>query len=269
MLNTRILIKNNIVFLIASLMILSACSEFQKLLKSSDYDLKYEKALEYYAEEDYYRSISLLEELVSLYRGTKKAENIAYHYAYCHYHQRDYILAGYHFKKFAETFPNSEYAEECEYMSAYCFYLNSPKYSLDQENTIRAIDAFQLFINKYPNSERKDLANDLIDKLRLKLETKSYHNAKLYFDLEYYNSAIVALQNSLKEFPDTKYREELMFLILKSQYLYAENSVRAKQKERYEKAVDYYYALIDEFPEGNYLKDAEQIYDKTVNYLNQ
>jgi len=268
-LNTRLLMNYRIILFVFSIIVLSSCSEFQKLLKSTDYDLKYEKALEYYAEEDYYRSLSLLEELVSLYRGTKKAETIAYHYAYCHYHQRDYILAGYHFKNFAQTYPNSEFTEECEFLSAYCFYLNSPKYSLDQTNTLRAIEAFQLFINKYPNSERKNEANDLIEKLRAKLEMKSFENAKLYHDLEYYNSAIVALQNSLKEFPDTEYREELLYLILKSQFLYAENSIESKQKERYEKAMDYYYALIDAFPNGKFLKDAEQIYDKTVKYLNQ
>jgi outer membrane protein assembly factor BamD len=261
--------NSRIIFLALIILFLGSCSDFQKLLKSSDYDLKYEKALEYYAEEDYYRSLSLLEELVSLYRGTKKAEKIAYHYAYCHYHQRDYILAGYHFKNFSQTYPNSEFAEEAEFMSAYCFYLNSPKYTLDQTNTLRAIDAFQLFINKYPNSERKSEANELIEKLRAKLEIKSFENAKLYFDLEYYNAAIVSLQNSLKEFPDTEFREDLLYYILESQFLYAENSVSRKQKERYEKTVTFYYTLIDEYPNGKFIKDAEQIYDETVKHLNK
>jgi outer membrane protein assembly factor BamD len=256
-------------FILITVAIFSSCSEFQKVLKSSDYDLKYEKALEYYAEEDYYRSLSLFEELISLYRGTKKSENIAYHYSYCHYHQRDYILAGYHFKNFAQTFPNSDNAEECEYMSAYCHYLVSPKESLDQTSSYKAIEALQLFLNKYPNSERKDEANELVDKLRSKLETKSYNNSKIYFDLGYYNSAIVALQNSLKEFPDTKYREELLFLIFKSQYLYADGSVEIKKDDRFEKALDHYYTYIDAYPDGEFAKEAEQIYDRTVKYLNQ
>ena len=202
-----------------------SCSKYQKLLKSSDYNLKYEKAIEYFEDEDYYRSLSLLEEILSVYRGTSKAEKISYYYAYCHYHQKEYILAGYHFQNFATTFPNSEYTEECEFQSAYCYFLNSYKPSLDQSITYKAIETFQLFINKYPDSERINKSNELIDKLRYKLETKSFNNAKLYLNLGDYKAATISLKSSLIEFPDTPYREELLYLILKSEFLFASSAL--------------------------------------------
>ncbi|NOZ47666.1 MAG: outer membrane protein assembly factor BamD [Chlorobi bacterium] len=255
------------IFLGLSIIVITSCSEYQKLLKSSDFDAKYDKAIEYYENNDYYRAQSLLEELLTVYKGTEKAEQAYYYYAYCYYYMDDYLLAGYHFKIFAQTYPNSKYAEECSFLSAYCHYLNSPNYSLDQADTYKAIDAMQLFINKYPESKRIDTCNILIDKLRFKLETKSYNNAKLYFKLGDYKAAITTIKVSLNDFPDSEYREELMFLLLKSNFLLAENSIRNKQAERYQSTLNEYYAFIDEFPDNENIKEAEKIYEQSINNL--
>ncbi len=257
-------ILRNITIIIFSILIITACSEYQKILKSTDYKLKYEKANEYYNKEDYYRAQALFEELLSVYKGTDKAENIYYYYSNCYYNQRDYILAGYHFKNFVSTYANSEHAEECFYLSAYCYYLESSEPDLDQTNTHKAIDALQLFINKYPNSPKLAEANELIDKLQFKLETKSFSNAKLYFNFGEYKSAVIALKNSLKDFPDTQYREELLFLILKSNFLLAENSIDAKKNERYQATINEYYNLIDEYPNSKNIKEAEKIYNISI-----
>ena len=251
----------------ATIFIISACSEYQKILKSSDFEAKYNKAVEYYSEEDYYRAQTLLEELLTIYKGTKKAEEVYYYYAYCYYFLDDYILAGYHFGVFAQTYPNSKYAEECNFLSAYCHYLNSPNYSLDQTNTYKAIEFLQLFINKYPDSERKDTCNYLIDKLRYKLEVKSYNNSKLYYVLSNYKAAITTIKTSLNDFPDSEFREELMYLLLRSNFLLAENSITSKQAERYQSTINEYYALIDEYPNNENVKEAEKIYEQSVKKL--
>lgn len=252
------------VLILLSIIGLISCGRYQKLLKSSDFDLKYSKAIEYYDDEDYYRAVTLFEELIPIYKGTIKGEEVSYYYTQCHYKQGDYILAGYHFNSFSKTYPNSQYREEADYLSAYCHYLNSPNPSLDQSYTRKAIDALQLFINKYPESERVGECNELIDKLRYKLEIKSFDNAKLYFDIGDYKAANVSLRNSLKEFPDTDYREDLLFLILKSHYSLAENSILSKQKERYEETISEYYSLIDEMPNSKYLAEAERIYENSL-----
>ncbi|MFH2141999.1 MAG: outer membrane protein assembly factor BamD [Bacteroidota bacterium] len=251
------------ILLISSLVMIFGCSEYQKLLKSSDFELKYTKAVEYYQNEDYFRALSLFEELLTMYKGTTKAEEIYYFYSYCHYNQGDHILAGYHFANFSKTYPNSKHKEECMYMSAYCLFLNSPEPSLDQSYTYKAIDELQLFINRFPKSERVAQCNDLIGNLRTKLEIKSFNNAKLYFDIRDYKAAIVSLKNSLKEFPDTRFREESLFLILRSSYILAENSIEKKKLDRYQQTLTEYYALIDEYPQSSYLKRAEDIYDSS------
>ncbi len=256
-----------IIFSILTSLILSSCSEYQKVLKSSDYNYKYTKAVEYYEEEDYYRAQSLFDELVTIFKGSDKAEDILYYYADCHYQQKDYILGAYYFENFAKTFPYSEKTEKAAYTAAYCYFLNSPKYNLDQTDTYKAINAMQLFINKYPTSSFVAEANNIIEKLRAKLEIKSYENAKLYVKLEDYQAASIALKNSIKEFPDSKYREEILYLIVKSNFMLAEMSIEEKQGERYQNTVSEYYSFLDEFPESEYLKEIEKMYTKSVNQI--
>ncbi|MDD5694598.1 MAG: outer membrane protein assembly factor BamD, partial [Bacteroidales bacterium] len=147
-------------------LIISSCSNYQQLMKSSDYGEKYEMAVVYYNQGDYYRALELFETVLPFYRGSEKAEDLNYYYAYCHYHQRDYELASHYFKRFAKNFPTSKYAEECQFMSARCKYKLSPTYSLDQTNTLDAINELQLFIDLYPKSERIPECNELIDQLR-------------------------------------------------------------------------------------------------------
>jgi outer membrane protein assembly factor BamD len=257
--------RNHIILLVFTvLVVFSGCSGYEKLLKSSDYRLKFTKAMEYYEDEEYVRAGTLFDQISSVYRGTTKADTVFYYQAKSYFNQRDYILSGHHFKNLAFNFPNSVYAEESDYMVAYCHYKLSPKPSLDQQNSVQAVNYFNLFMIKYPTSERKAEAKTIIDEMRNKLVQKSYLSAKLYYNLEDYRASIIALQNSLNEFPNTEHREELMFLLLRSHFLLAENSIVTRQVERYQDSVDEYYSFVGEFPESNYRQQADRIYDEAL-----
>jgi outer membrane protein assembly factor BamD len=251
---------HTIVLLIALVTGLSSCNDFKKLQKSTDLNKKYEAAVKYYEKGDNLKAQILLEELMPLYRGQGRAEEILFYYAYATFGMGDYTLAQFHFKNFVRTYPNSLKSEECSYMNAYCYYLNSPKFSLDQGDTYKAIQEFQLFINEYPNSARVEEANQKIDELREKLENKSFETAKLYYKMEDYKSAIVALNNTLKDFSNSKHKEEIWYLLVRSQYLLAVNSIDAKKEERIDTAIDTYQKFITMYPQSQYLKDAEIVY---------
>lgn len=238
-----------------------SCGSYSKLLKSNNLDAKYNAAVMYYDRRDYQRAVALFEELIPYVRGTKKAEKVYYYYCYCSYYIEDYITAAADFDNFTTTFPNSEFAEECAYMHAYCYYLDSPIYSLDQENTIKAINQFQLFINKHPQSKRIEKCNNIIDELRFKLETKDFQNAKLYYDLRDYRAAAVAFKNVIYDYPATHYKEESMFLILKSNYLLALNSTERRKHDRYTQAISSYGEFKDNFISSRYIKEANEILD--------
>src|ERR1700710_2443968 len=212
------------ILLVLTIVFAGCKSSYEKLRASNDLNKKYQAGKKYYYKKDYTRALELFDDLIQKYRGLGEAEELNYLYAYTNYKLKDYTSARYHFKVFADNYPNSTRTEECRFMSAYCYYLDSPNFSLDQENTQKAIDAMQLFINLYPKSERVAEASKLIQNLRDKLEEKAYANAKLYLVIGDYQSAVIAFGNTLRDYPDTKYAEELEYLTVKAQYLYAKNS---------------------------------------------
>ncbi len=239
-------------------MVAAGCkSKFEKLRASNDVAKKNQEGNRLYNKGDYAKALILFEDLMQRYKGQDAAQDLHFTYANTHYKLRDYTTARYQFKTFAETYPSSPKAEEARYMAAYCYYLESPSFSLDQENTMKAIEALQLFINLYPKSERVTEASKLIQDLRNKLEEKSYANAKLYIDIGDYQSAVIAFKNSLRDFPDTKYAEEMEFLAIKAQNLYAKNSFEYKQEERYNEALALYTEFAEKYPGSKYMKEAE------------
>lgn len=249
--------------------VLGGCSEYQKLLKSTDSPGKYKKAVEYYNAEEYVKAATLFEGLVTVYRGTSKAETIGYYIAYCEYGSGNYLGAGYYFRNFLKSYPDSPYSEECLYMSAYCYYLESPKPRLDQTATNDAISAFQLYINRYPNSTRIPKCNDYIDELQDKLVLKSFLSARNYYDRSHFPAAIIALQNALKDYPGSSHREDLMYMLLESKYVLADKSVPEKQRERYNLAKEEYFSFVDEFPESKHKKSAEKMIESIESYLSK
>lgn len=254
--------------LILLTVILSSCGSYNKIVKSTDYEYKYKKAIEYYEDGEYVRSGTLLKELVSIYRGTNRADKVYYYYAKSMIGQKDYLMAGHFFKSLIKEYPMSDFAEESYFMDGYCSYLMSPKARLDQNVTTEAIDALQLYVNLYPFNDRVDEANRLIDELNDKLVYKAYLSAKLYYDFENYKASVIALTNCLNKFPDSKYREELKFMLLESKYMLAIGSVYDKKQERLSSALDEYFAFVDEFPESKHIKDAEKYHKVTSQLLN-
>jgi len=261
-----------LLFFVAIVLLASSCSEYQKILKSTDYDLKYKKSLEYFEEGDYMRASTLLEDLISVYMGTSRAEKAHYKYARSLYEMQDYFSAVHHYREFVDKYPNSEHIEEAQFMIGACYYELSPKARLDQSDTYNAIEALELFNSLFPESDRVSRANEMLDELEEKLVYKSYLNAKLYYNLgtymgNNYRSAVITARNSLDEFPDTEYREELSFLILDSLYIQAMNSVEKKEEERLRATLDEYYAFINEFPKSSYMKEANNIFEDVKSML--
>jgi len=250
-------------------LIFASCSEYSKVLKSTDVEYKYKRAVEYYEEEDYSKALSLFDELGTLFRGSDRSQEIHYYIANSHFALEDYYFAAYYYKNFTKTYPRSARAEEALFKSAFCSYLNSPVSNLDQSDTEIAIEEFQLFLNRYPESQLKDTTNAMIDELRLKLEDKAFNNSKLYYLTEDYKSATVALQNMLVDFPDSPHREEIEFLVVKSSYLLAVNSISSKKEKRLNDTIEHYHKFVDNFQNSEYIKKAESFYSEALRELDK
>lgn len=239
---------------------ISACSEYNKVLKSSDIDYKYTKSVEYLEEGKCFQALPIFEELIGLTRGSQRAEKVYYYHAKAHYCANDFYMANYYFNNFVKNYSFSPYAEESQFLAAKCSYNLSPNFSLDQTETKLALNELQLFMDRYPSSTLRDSCTTMINTLSKKLETKSYEIAKLYSKTEQYKSATLALQNALKDFPNSPYREEMMFLVVQSSYQYADRSIDEKKSERFSEAIDHYFNFVTYFPQSAFLKTAESLY---------
>lgn len=252
------------VALIGLLLFSTGCSNFQKLLKSNKVDEKYTAAISYYEKEDYYRANQLLEQVLPLITGSEQSEKAKFIFADTYFKQGDYLLSAFHFKSFYETYPRSPLAEEAMFLYAKSNYNSSPGYEQDQTTTLAAIEALQEYLLRYPTSARTEEANKLVEDLFKKLDRKAFDNAKLYYNIRYYRSAVVAFQNFLKENPASPYSEEAAYLRVDAQYMFAQESVPGKQQERYDQVIDFYQAFVDQYPDSKFKRNAEQVYEKAL-----
>lgn len=254
--------KNRIAIIFLASLIMVGCSRFSIIQKSENLDLKYKAALKYYEKKQYYKAGVLFEELMPLLKGQAEAEKANFYYAYSQYYQGNLVLSSYYFKKFNETYPRSDLGEEALYMYSISLYDDSPDFELDQTNTITAIESFQQYLERYPKSKHLEDCNRLIDELTYKLETKAFAQAKQFFRMREYKAAVTSFDNVAKDFPSSKYVEECLLYKFQAQFYYGNISIESKRKERYELASEYYYSLIDKFPNSKFIKIAEKDFEE-------
>ena len=223
---------------VAILGMFSCRSEFERVRTSGDAEKIYEEGNKLFELGDYRKAIILYEMVIPAYRGKREAEELAYRFADAHFKSRRYILSSHYFKTFADTYTNSPKRQDALYNSAFSYYRISPKFKLEQSNTIKAIEAFQLFANTYPDSDNVETCNAIIDELRGKLEEKAYDEGRLYYNMKSYSSAIRSLENLLKDFPGGVFQEEARYLIAKASYDWAQNSIYLRQEERFHETID-------------------------------
>lgn len=255
------------------LMLLSGCSGYNKILKTADYDYKYNLAKSLFLQGKFTSASTILEECVVMFRGTTRAEESVYMLASCYYNIGDYLSASEYYKINYKTYPNGLYSELSRYYSGKSLYLDTPDPRLDPTSTYGAIDELQLFIEKYPQSKYRKSADDMMYTMYDRLVEKELKSATLYYNMgnymgNNYRASIITAQNAMRDYPYTKYREELSFLVLKSKFQMAEESVVDKKMDRYRDAIDEYYAFKNDYPESKYFKDAEKIFRLSSKYVN-
>jgi len=226
------------------LIVFTSCSEFQRALKSEDIGVKFDVATRQYEKGKYSKAIRLFEQIAPSYRGKPQAEKMFYMYAQSFYKTKQYYSAGYQFESFVSSYPKSEKKEESAYLAAISFSKLSPRYSLDQIDTYKAIDKLQAFINEYPDSQYLSEANVIVKDLREKLEKKSYEIAQQYNKIGDHKAALVVLDNFIIDFPGTPYKEKALYYKFDSAYQLAVNSIESKKVERLNIAKTAYINLI-------------------------
>jgi len=243
---------------------LTACGNYQKLLKSTDANEKFAAAKNYFFEKKYSKSSTLFSDLLQVYKNTKQGEQVLYLLAESLVGMKDYYSASEYYKEYLSSYPRGEYASNCRFMVGYCYYLDSPDARLDQTATYNALAALTEYTQIYPDGEKTAEAYQLISELQDKLAYKGFLEAKLYYNLGTYlgnnfRAAVITAENVLKDYPDTKYRENLSFVILKAKYQEAVLSIAEKKQQRFSEVVDEFYKYSTEFPNSKNIAEANRM----------
>lgn len=251
-----------IVSLLLVVLFLGSCNEYQKALKSEDVAVKFDMASKLYDAGKYSKAIRIFEQIAPAYRGKPQAEKLFYMFSQSYFKTKQYYLAGYQFESFVSGYPKSEKIQEASFLGAKSYSMLSPVYSLDQVDTIKAIDKLQSFIDNYPNSEYLAEANAIVKVLNEKIEKKVYENAKGYNTISDYKSALVAFDNFIADYPGTPFKEDALFYKLDSAYQLAINSVPAKMEDRLNVAKTAYSNLMKFNAETQYKERAGDMFTR-------
>jgi outer membrane protein assembly factor BamD len=255
---------------VLSTFLLSCKGEFEKVRASGDAQFILAKANDYFAKGQFLKAQTLYEQILTSFRGKAESEGMYINYAQTHFELGNFIMAAFYYESFTTNFASSPRVQDAAYKAAYCNFLLSPEPALDQQYTLKAIEGFEEYANRYPESDRIPEINRNIDAMRKKLEQKAFKTCKLYYDMKIYTSANRSFKNLLLEFPETQRADEIKYLIIKSSYLMAKNSVLSKQEERYEEVIKDYTTYKNKIKNSKYSNEINAMIKESelrLNYL--
>lgn len=252
-----------------SFFLLFSCSDYNEIVKSDNYDEKLQKAEQLYKEKSYNRALVLYEQVYQRFPKDQKGELSYYKLGKSYYAIGDYYMSSYYFSNFASRYPTSRFLEDAVYHSALSSVRNSPDVSLDQEDTKIAIEELQYFVQRFPRSTKVDSCNQLMDELRLKIETKAYDAVMLYAKMEKYRAAVASAESFLEEYPRSEYKLEIAFVLLENAYTLASRSVASKKKERLEHVIEIADKYRNDFQMSKYINRVLTISEKANEELEE
>lgn len=264
------MIRNSIILFCIAVLLTSCATEFSRVQKAADPTYKYEAAKQFFAQGEFSDAVSLLSEVVTLQKGRETAQESLYMLGMAQYCNKDYETASATFKKYFTTYPKGDFAEQASFYTGQSLFQSMPDPRLDQTSTVGAINAYQNFLDYFPDSDLRETAQQRLFILQDNLVMKEYLSAELYYNLggyfgninanteSNYESCIITAQNALKTYPYSSLREKFSILIMKSKFELAENSSNEKRVDRYRDAEDECYGFLNEFPESKECKTAEK-----------
>lgn len=265
-------IMRKYILMLVSALALASCGEYQRVLKSHDPDYRLDYAKRAFEAKKFTQAATALEDIITQFKGSEKAEDSLYLLALSYYENKDYQTSGEYFKTYYARFPKGKYTELARFYAGYGYYLDSPEPQLDQSGTTKAIDELQSFLDYFPKSDKVSIAQNAIFELQDKLTLKQLENAQLYYNLgsylgNNYESAVIVAKNAIKDYPYSKYKEDLELLILKARYQEARESIDEKKSDRFREVIDEYYSYINNYPDTPNREEADNIFKIAQRYV--
>lgn len=247
---------------LACTLAVSCKSQYETLLEGSDTEAKYKAAFDYYENGKYQKSAALFESLSLVTSGTERDDTVQYYWGLSNYSDRDYVTAETNFTRFITNYPGSPFVESAKYLRIDCLYKATYRYELDQTPSYTALTEMNEYLIDHPTGNNAIVIRRMIEDLEDRIDRKAFENARIYYTMEDYKAARVALRNVLKDDAENRYREEILFYTAMASYKYADMSVEAKKKERFLVFMDDYLNFIEEYPQSGHRRELDNLYRK-------
>ncbi len=259
--------RNKLLIVFGFLLVFSACKNDKLIKKGDSVQVAYEKAMAFYEEGDYGEAATAFDTVTRVGRGSEYGQDAQYYLAESYYKDGQYLLAASEYDRYVSYYPQDVRRADVEYQAAMCYFKQSPRYKLDQAQTRTAIERFQLFNNRYPDSELVTESAARIDELRNKLAHKAYESAQFYVRTEQYKAATIYLDRTIDQYPESKWAERALVDQIRTYIDYADKSITEKQAARYLKSIEAYEKFLQLFPESSDRSEVESYHDEALKKL--
>jgi len=166
---------------------------------------RFERAKALFQEEQFLEAVNEFNIITLQYQGSAVADDAQFYLGECRFERGEYLLAAFEYEQLKRNTPASPLVPEGQYKLALCYYNLSPQSHLDQQYTLKSIDAFQSFVEYYPGHTRAPEAEEKIRELNARLAKKEFDTARLYATLGYSRSAMLYYDGVIEKFHDTEY----------------------------------------------------------------
>lgn len=247
---------------IAIIITFTACKGANLVNPGDPINVSYQKGLDRFEDGNYTDAAEIFEAVTRMGRGTNYAQDAQFYLAESYYNEGRFILSEAEYARFISFYPRDGRREQADFKKAMSLYKQSPRYRLDQRATRKAIEEFQLFNSRYPNSDLVLESAERIDELRAKLARKYFESAEFYSRTDQYSAAAIYYDLVIDRYPESKWAEISLLNKISTYVDYADNSVLTKQVERYNEAISAYETFIQLFPQSSNRKKAEELRDE-------
>ncbi|MFR9620940.1 MAG: outer membrane protein assembly factor BamD [Rikenellaceae bacterium] len=258
-----------IVMFVVVVLLAASCSTTYKTLKKGDPDKIYALAMQQYEAEEWNKAINLFNTAEPYFSNYSRDDSLKFYRARSAYKDNDFEYAIVLLDDYRKEYGRSPFIEDAEGMYTMSHYYIAPDAKRDQTPIEKAIYTINEFMSRHPNSEKIEEFRAIKAELIDRLFEKAYLNAYTYYKTGYYKSAIIAFKNAIKEYPESSYREDMLYYTVASAFKLADNSVLSKKEDRFLQMIDSYYTFIAEFPESKYRKTADDMLAKGRKYLDE
>lgn len=174
-------------FLALIILVFGACSKNKVEIPT---ERKLAMADEYYSKGKYSKAAVLYDE-ISFERKSAATAYATLRLADSYFAMNKFTDARLKYQQFIDGFPDHANAADAYFRIAQCYFDESLKPTLDQTETVAAIEAFGIFLERFPRDGRYERALEYIRRAQYKLIEKKYKNGYIYYKMKDYSAALM------------------------------------------------------------------------------